>query len=70
MGPIKHHDFVALVKRWNCTVLKMSKEWEVVDKEDGMRVCSFASHGQGSEILPVYVKKFLKAIRAKRGDKE
>lgn len=65
MGPMKFHAFVALIKSWNCRYEKTTKEWEVVDNEDGMRVSGFGSHGK--EVKPIYVNIFLKEIRKKRG---
>lgn len=65
MGPMSHRGFEKLVKSWNCSIQKTTKEWEVKDKTDGMRVSGFASHGKS--VKPVYINIFLKEIRRKRG---
>lgn len=65
MGPMSHKDFERLVKSWNCSIVRTTKEWETTDNTDGQRVSGFGSHGK--TVKPVYVQKFLKLIRAKRG---
>ncbi len=66
MGPIKLPEFKRLVGSYHCQIVKTTKEWEVRDCTDGMRVSGFATVS-GREVKPVYVKQFLKALKTKRG---
>ena len=66
MGPMKFPDFKRLVSSYQCQIVKTTKEWEVRDLTDGMRISGFATIS-GREVKPVYIKQFLKAIRSKRG---
>jgi len=63
---ISLREFEALVKSWDCSPVKTTKESEVRDNRDGMRISGFATVS-GRQVKPIYVKKFLKAIKAKRG---
>ncbi len=58
--------FEAMVQKWNCRIAKTTKEWEVIDNADEMRVTGFATIG-GRQVKGSWVKRFQKLIRDKRG---
>ena len=66
LGPIKLAEFKRLVGSYDCQIAKTSKEWEVRDSTDGMRISGFATVS-GREVKPVYIKQFLKSVKSKRG---
>lgn len=66
---IKLREFQKLVRDWNCSVQKTTKEWEVVDDGDGNWVCGFATV-KGREVKISYLKNFEKEIRKKRAQQE
>jgi len=65
-SPISLREFQALVKSWDCSIVKTTKEWEVKDNQDNMWVSGFATIS-GRYVKVIYIRKFLKAIRKKRG---
>lgn len=64
-SPIRLAVFEAMVREWNCRIAKTTKEWEVIDNTDEMRVTGFATVG-GRQVKGSWVKRFLKLIREKR----
>ncbi len=66
MGPMKLPEFKRLVGSYKCKIVKTTKEWQVRDSIDGMRVSGFGTIS-GREVKSVYVEQFLKAIKNKRG---
>jgi hypothetical protein len=66
MGPMKLPEFKRLIGSYQCKIIKTTKEWEVRDSIDDMRISGFATMS-GREVKPIYIKQFLKAIKDKRG---
>jgi len=65
-SPLRLGEFEFLVRSWKCRIEKTSKEWEVRDDTDGMRITGFATVS-GRSVKRSWVKRFLKLIRTKRG---
>lgn len=62
---IKLHAFRRLVRTFDCSLRKTTKEWEVIDDTDGEWVSSFATVS-GRSVKVSYVRHFLKQIEQKR----
>ncbi|MBX9880282.1 MAG: hypothetical protein K2Y22_17620 [Candidatus Obscuribacterales bacterium] len=68
-SPMRLGDFRLLVHKWDCRIEKTTKEWEVRDNKDNLRVTGFASV-RGREVKRSWVKRFLKLIQEKRASDE
>jgi hypothetical protein len=66
---VKMREFEQLVRSWNCTARKTTKEWEVIDNLDGKWICGFATVS-GREVKVSYVRNFTKQIQEKRNDEK
>lgn len=64
-SPVRLPDFESLVKKWQCRIQKTTKEWEIRDNTDDMRITGFATVS-GRLVKRSWVKRFLKIIRSKR----
>jgi hypothetical protein len=62
---VKMRDFQRIVRSYNCSIRKTTKEWEVIDNIDGQWVCGFGTVS-GREIKEPYGKNFLKLMTDKR----
>jgi hypothetical protein len=64
-APVELRRFEIIVRSYNCQIRKTTKEWEVIDSEDGQWVCSFAVVS-GRKVKRFYVNQFEKLIQRKR----
>jgi hypothetical protein len=64
-SPMALKNFKALVNSFNCSIVKTTKEWQVVDNTDGQWVCGFATIS-GRQVKRPYVDEFIQRIKVKR----